>query len=357
MINVDELLKPISDDKPCGEDFTYHPSFQNLETIARPKPGAQAFDGSTEDRPAEEPQWKEVLKEATEVLSQSKHLGAGVILAVASLKMGGLEGLRDGFAVVRGLTDKYWADVYPRLDPEDNNDPTERLNILNNLSSAGEPYRFTVHLKQVVLCDQPMARITLQQILNAKERVKSASSDEAKPSGADLDLSQIQAAFRDAGPEAAAATLALVNEVIGHAQAIETFLDSILASGRGVNFETLHKLLGEMRSAVEPFSSNGAAGEVESGEPAPSEQGGGVPRPASRTAPAIAGTIQSTADVLKTLDLICQYYKTNEPSSPVPLILQRAQRLVAKDFMEILTDLTPDALSQLQVITGAKPKE
>ena len=54
--------------------------------------------------------------------------------------------------------------------------------------------------------------------------------------------------------------------------------------------------------------------------------------------------------------MICDYYRTNEPSSPVPLILQRAQRLVAKDFMEILTELTPDALSQLQVITG-KPKE
>ena len=58
--------------------------------------------------------------------------------------------------------------------------------------------------------------------------------------------------------------------------------------------------------------------------------------------------------MIKALDLICDYYRENEPSSPVPLILQRAQRLVNKDFMTIMTDLTPDALKQLQIITGTK---
>src|ERR1051326_8706952 len=158
MINFDELLQPIADDKPCGEDFTYHPSFQNLETIARGKP-------ETQFGPGEEPQWKEVRDSALEVLGQSKHLTAGIILTVSLLKTGGLEGFRDGLAVVRGMAEKFWNDVYPKLDPDDNNDPTERLNILNILSSAGEPYKVTVHLKQLVLCDAPaMGRITLQQI-------------------------------------------------------------------------------------------------------------------------------------------------------------------------------------------------
>ena len=68
-------------------------------------------------------------------------------------------------------------------------------------------------------------------------------------------------------------------------------------------------------------------------------------------------SIQTRADVIKALDLICDYYRGNEPSSPVPLILQRAQRLVDKDFITIMTDLTPNALAQLQIITGTKPKE
>jgi type VI secretion system protein ImpA len=222
MIDVDALLKPIAGDKPCGEDFTYHPSFQNLETISRGKPETQSFGTSTATSPAEEPEWKQVRDAAIEVLGQSKHLAAGVILSESLVKIGGLEGLRDGLAVVRGLVEKYWADVYPKLDPDDNNDPTERLNILNNLSSG----RFIIHLKQVVLCDSPaMGRITLQQIITAKDKSGTSESDQKL----------IEAAFRQAGPDAAKARLVLVDETIVSAGGIESFLDSILPPGQGVN--------------------------------------------------------------------------------------------------------------------------
>src|ERR1043165_5469518 len=339
MINVDDLLKPIADDKPCGEDFTYHPSFQNLETLSRGKPETQFSQ-------AEEPDWKEVRDGAIEVLGQSKHLMAGVILTVSLTKIGGLEGLRDGLATIRGMNEKYWNDLYPKLDPDDNNDPTERINILNNLSTGGEPYKFTSHVKQIVVCESPaMGRVTLGQIIVAKEKANAKPDEEKSKGDTGPDLNQIQAAFRDAGPEAARATLTAVTETIGHAQGIENFLDSTIGAGRGANFETLDKLLEEMKRAVEPYAGDGGApAEVPAGEEGAAAAG---TRPAPRGGPGVSGTIQSRADVLKALDLICDYYRNHEPSSPVPLIIQRAQRLVDKDFMEILTDLTPDAVSTL----------
>lgn len=347
MINVDDLLKPVAEDKPCGEDFTYHPAFQNLETISRGK-------AETQFSPAEEPDWKAVRDAALEVLGQSKHLSASVILCSALLKVGGLEGLRDGFAVVRGLTEKYWDGLYPKLDAEDNNDPIERLNILNNLSGG----RFITQLKQVLLCNSPaMGRITLQQIITAKEKAGQAEpAGGKKDSDSTPDLNQIQAAFRDAGSDTAKITLVLVNEVIGHVQGIESFLDSTLGAGKGVNFEPLDKLFVIMKSAVAPHASTGdaSAGQPSDGNPALPAGGG---KSSAKGGPGLSGSIQTRADVIKALDLICDYYRDNEPSSPVPLILQRAQRLVAMDFMEIVTDLTPDALTQLQVITGKKPKE
>jgi type VI secretion system protein ImpA len=344
MINVEALLKPVADDKPCGEDFTYHPSFQNLETISRGKP-------ETQFSAAEEPEWKDVRDAAIELLGQSKHLSASVILTRALLKLDGLEGLRDGLAVVRGLTEKYWADVYPKLDPDDNNDPTERLNILNSLSTP----KFAVQVGEVVLCASPtMGRITLQQVLNAKEKPEKPAGGEAGAT-AGPDRNQIQAGFRDAGPESAKATFSLVQSTIEQTQAIEAFLDTTLGSGRGVNFDILDKLLNEMKRSVEPHVLDGAA----AGEPSPAgeasapAEAGGDSQP-SRAARGMAGSITTRADVIKALDLICNYYRQYEPSSPVPLILQRAHRLVDKDFLAIMSDLTPDALNQLQVITGAK---
>ncbi len=345
MINVDDLLKPVADGKPCGEDFTYHPSFQNLETLARGKP-------ETQFSAAEEPEWKEVRDAAIEVLNQSKHLAAAVILSQALVKIEGVEGLRDGLAVVRGLTEKYWPDVYPSLDPEDNNDPTERLNILNGLSSS----KFTRQLGELVLCTSTtMGRITLQQILAAKEK-QDKLDDSGAPAGSGPDLNQIKAGFKDAGAEAAKATLGLVQGAIEQARAIETFLDGTLGAGKGVNFETLNKLLNDMKKVVEPYAAEAGALEAASAETgtAPVGGNGGFERSSSQRGPGMSGTIQSRADVLKALDLICQYYREREPSSPVPLILQRAHRLVDKDFMAIVTDLTPDALAHLQVITGTK---
>ena len=343
MINVDDLLKPIAESNPCGEDCSYT-SFPELERLAK---GTPEVEMGAVKKPAEDPNWKEVQDKALEVLKQSKHLGAGVILTVSLVKTGGLDGLRDGLAVVRGLTEKYWPQLYPKLDAEENNDPTERLNTLSNLSSP----RFAGHVRQIVLCNSAaMGRITLHHVLAAKDKIgKPEASGQAKSGNSEPSLSQIQAAFREAGAEPAKASLGLVKDAMAQAKGLETFIDTTLGAGKGVNFEMLNKLLVEMKQAVEPYAGDGTPAAAAQ----PGAAGDGQSRPKPPAPP--PGTIQSPADVIDALNRICEYYEKNEPSSPVPLILQRAQRLVDKKFTEILTDLTPDALKQLQVITGIKP--
>jgi type VI secretion system protein ImpA len=66
----------------------------------------------------------------------------------------------------------------------------------------------------------------------------------------------------------------------------------------------------------------------------------------------VGGRITSRDDVVRMLDRICEYYERNEPSSPVPLLLRRAKRLVSKDFMEIMRELVPDGVAQAEKIRG-----
>jgi len=73
---------------------------------------------------------------------------------------------------------------------------------------------------------------------------------------------------------------------------------------------------------------------------------------AKTSAPAALRAINSRGDVIRAIDLICAYYAQHEPSSPVPILLERAKRLVAKDFMDILRDLAPDGVAQLEMIRG-----
>ena len=75
-------------------------------------------------------------------------------------------------------------------------------------------------------------------------------------------------------------------------------------------------------------------------------------RPAVVTAAALT-EVTTRADALRLLDLVCQYYQRNEPSSPLPFLIGRARRLADKNFLDILRDMAPEGLSQAQNITGA----
>jgi type VI secretion system protein ImpA len=59
---------------------------------------------------------------------------------------------------------------------------------------------------------------------------------------------------------------------------------------------------------------------------------------------------------MKALDRICEFYAKTEPSSPVPLLLKRAQRMAGMNFLEIINDLTPDSIHQVNLVAGIKPE-
>lgn len=96
-------------------------------------------------------------------------------------------------------------------------------------------------------------------------------------------------------------------------------------------------------------------------DPTGKSEGGPANRDAGQTAggaaPAVAGpglngSVASNQDVHKALDMIIRYYEKSEPSSPVPLLIKRAKRLVGKSFVDIIRDISPDAMSQVQMVSG-----
>ena len=54
------------------------------------------------------------------------------------------------------------------------------------------------------------------------------------------------------------------------------------------------------------------------------------------------------------LDRICQWYRTNEPSSPVPILLERAKQMVSRDFLALLMELAPDGAPQFRNVAGLR---
>jgi type VI secretion system protein ImpA len=70
--------------------------------------------------------------------------------------------------------------------------------------------------------------------------------------------------------------------------------------------------------------------------------------------PARPGEIRDRADALQVLDAVCKFFERTEPGNPAPLLIRRAQRLVGKNFVEIMQDLAPESLTLLSTIAGIK---
>jgi len=344
MISVEELLKPVSPAEPCGPDLAYDPAFQQLETLVRGKP-------ETQFSAAEDPDWKELRNLAVEFHGKSKHLTASVILTLALLKTEGFLGLRDGLAVVRGVLERYWDSTYPRLDPEDNHDPTERMNILANLASQGDPYRLIPRLQQTAIAQSPsLGRVHLNDLILAKQPGTAPAGGQPTP----LTEGQIQAIFRDSDVETLRSLHEALTQSIDHVKGIDLFLSEKVGTG-AANLDELSKSLKQIQNAVAPFVGVPAADEAAPAGTAESASGAGAVAAGGNLS--IPGTINSREDVVRALDRICDYYRQFEPSSPVPYILKRAQRMVKMNFMEIVNELTPDAITTVKVVTGPEPGE
>ena len=69
------------------------------------------------------------------------------------------------------------------------------------------------------------------------------------------------------------------------------------------------------------------------------------------------GPIQSRADAVRALESVCRFIEETEPSNPAPLLIRRAQRLMSRSFIEIIQDLAPDSLTQIQKLAGIEKDE
>lgn len=64
--------------------------------------------------------------------------------------------------------------------------------------------------------------------------------------------------------------------------------------------------------------------------------------------------VTSRADAQLMLEKAKQYFAQYEPSHPAPLMIERVQRLSELNFMDIIRDLAPDGVNQLENIFGRR---
>ena len=343
-IDVNALLEPLSGDAPCGDNLEYDSAFQELETAARGKPDQEIGNVKIA---AEPPEWPVVLELALGLATRTKDLRVALPLLRAALAADGLPGMTAALALMTGYVQRYWPSLHPALDPDDDNDPTVRLNVIAELCDPAGTLR---DLRQLPLSrSRQFGRFSWRDYGLARGLPEAGSAGDTPPP----DLSVIEAAFRDTPPEIIEQNRAALAAAITHLAELDATLSEAVGSGQTPDLKPFRRLLTDAKKLVDSFAGESEAG-AETAEAAEDE--GDAMTEARSPQPAQSrgrdGAVRSRADVTATLDRICEYYRQYEPSSPMPLLLERAKRLVDKDFMGILEELAPDGVMGFRNIAG-----
>jgi type VI secretion system protein ImpA len=348
LIEIESMLRDIAPDAPCGEDLEYDPDYGALERATQGKPEQQFGDTVV---PAEEPDWLDVQRKALALLDRTKDLRVVIPLIWALARTQGWTGFRDGLALLRGLLESYWDTIHPQLDPEDDNDPTLRV---NTIAALIDPDRMLGGLRNAPLAQsRAFGRFCLRDVQVASGELPPTGDGEPPESQA------IEAAFMEVDVEDLQGTANAVSQSIELLAGIESLLLERVGPTQAPDLEPLNTVLKAAQKVLaDPISKRvGAPAAGNAFEQDDAVVTEGQTAGSGAVVPAAVGAIRTREDVIRVLDSICDYYGRYEPSSPVPILLRRARRLVAKDFMEILRDLAPDGVSQLEMIRGPNADE
>lgn len=332
MIDTAKWVAPLVEGNPSGPNLEYDPDFMALERAQQGRP-EQVIGDSV--KPAEDPDWQDVRERAESLMGRTRDLRVAVAMANSLLRTEGFEGFAAGLALVKGLLETQWDTVHPQLDADDENDPTLRINSLLSLAASDGVLKA---LREVpVVSSKTLGRFSLRDVRIASGKQPAPSNVAEPPKQV-----QIDAAFRDADLESLQADAAQVALALGDIGAV----DRLLVDKVGAQAPELKPLMLDLTEIKHVLAEKLAA----RGVGVPEAAGGGAEAAAKGTG--AAGGINSREDVVLQLDRLCEYYRRHEPSSPVPMLLRRAKRLVSKEFMDIIRDLTPGGLAEAQLLGG-----
>ncbi|HSI49065.1 MAG TPA: type VI secretion system protein TssA [Ideonella sp.] len=331
-LDLDSLLAPLQHDAPCGADLEYDPVFLALQTAGAGRPEQQYGDTLIA---AEEPDWPKVRELALSLAARTRDLRVAVWLLRSGARLQGWHGALQGLQLLQGLLSQHWAQVHPQLDASDGNDPTARLNALQPLVSPAE-----------VLADLRAASLTGQR---GGPRVREAELAAGLAEAAPGEAVPSPQGLQDALAKHATAVPALAQHLgagLPVVQGIAAAIEQQLGATHGPDFAPLLRLL-------KPLAALGAQLQGVPASQVVAVAGDGAAGPVAAAAPAASGVIASREDAMRALQRACEWIERNEPSHPAPLLIRRGMRLMSKNFMDIVRDLVPDGVRELEKLAGA----
>lgn len=365
IIEVESLLKPISEDQPQGSDIREDSSptsvyyqIKDARNTARAAERASMFDP---DKAADVMDaWRPILDLAPTVLKDhAKDLEVASWFTEALIRYHGFAGLRDGFALAKGLVDQYWENLYPEPDEDGIETKVAPLAGLNGDSGEGT---LLAPIRNVdITSSASHGYFSYWQYQQARDAARLTDPDKRKEKEESLgySLDKVEAAVADSSAQF------FTDMVDDLEQAINDFKDMNNALREyckhdappfSLILETLEEVLRSVR-----FVAKDKLIVVEEPMEQPTAS---TPEAAGSAAPTVAvsassGAIASREDALRRLEEVAKYFKATEPHTPLVTGIERLVRWGRMPMAELIQELVPDPTARAfyQHLTGASFSE
>lgn len=339
MIDNEALLEPTADTPPCGQDLTYDAEFIALESAASGKPEQQFGETVI---PAEPPDWRDVERRASALLVRTKDARVAALLCRALTNTQGVRGMSAGIQLMAGLFARYWEDLHPL--PEDG-DHFMRMNAVASLNDVTGQLR---ELRQQDFVRLPAGTISVRDA----EAVARGNTGEG---GTRISLDQLRVALAQAWQQGDE-SLRAWNAACEALRSLQTTFRDRLGASQLPDMDQLQPLLVALNDLV-PHAPVGVAdaGAAAVEEGAAAMDGGTAGAVAGQGAPAAPAQprgLRTRDDAMAQLLEVAAFLERTEPTNPAPLLIRRAAKLMGLSFIDILRELSPDSVAQVETITG-----
>lgn len=314
MIDIDALLAPVSADAPCGEDLSFSADFDAIQECRR-------SDDATLDQgewvtDLKSADWFAVSRRCGQLLStRSKDLRLAVWMAESSTRTQGFAGLADGYHLVASLCERYWDQLHPLADGDD-----QELRV-GNLS-----WLLTQSIQWIRAIPLTGGSQGQYNAIDVEVAARAHQGDQSASEGR-VDAARLDAA-RAATPfdfyQRLAAEVPLAQEAL---RALEAVVDARLGQ-HGPSFSATRDALGDVgNTALRMAASAGVVLDENAAPPPLPGDDVEIAEPAAAGAPARGnGDITSRREALLQLRRVADFFRRTEPHSPVAYLADKAAR-------------------------------
>jgi type VI secretion system protein ImpA len=335
-----DWIAPIAPDTPCGAELEYDPEFVVLTSAVLARMEAQYGDFVGMPEPIN---WTDIDRDCRRLMMRSKDMRVAVIFTRCRTRLAGASGLAEGLSLLAGWLDTYAVVIHPQPGVDDDPGAAQQIRA-NALQALTDADGLLTDVREIVLARASATHLQVRDVERAfaSPRPKDALAPESV-------IRQIED-LRSRQPD----LLLGFDSALASLQSIDAWGHEHLGA-HAPNLSVFLRLVGHIVNAgervIESRAPEAPADEIpqvvsQDAEPIPTV---GVGPEESVLVGQQVVSASAPLDRRLALERIREarlWFEQHEPSSPIPLLLRRAEQFVGKPYIETVKAIPPDLIEQ-----------